>query len=264
MILSAFSRNERKKSMKKAYVKVKDNSVKSILKRPYIAATIIGAALCAVVLSMVMPQEDVQNETQAQIVAPKGPEQEQKPTPNPESEPVLPEATSKPEVITPEKSEISVPKQNETAVEETVSVGLFGKTKEVGMLKPVQGELLKPYSDGKPVKSKTMGDWRVHNGVDIRAAQGEEVLAPADGEIIQARMDGLTGATISIRHGNDTVSTVYNLENTEKVSVGQKVKAGDVIGTAGSTAKNELLEEPHIHFEVQVKGAYVNPAGLWK
>lgn len=250
--------------MKKAYVKVKDNSVKSILKRPYIAATIIGAALCAIVLSMAMPQEQVQNETQTQLAAPAESTQEQEILQEPVPTQVPPEPASKPEVITPTSPEVTVPKQNETAVEETVSVGLFGKTKEISMIKPVQGEMLKPYSDGKPVKSKTMGDWRVHNGVDIRAGQGEEVLTPADGEIIAANMDGLTGATISINHGNETVSTIYNLENAEKVTVGQKVKAGDVIGTAGNTAKSELLEDPHIHFEVQVKGEYVNPESLWK
>ena len=250
--------------MKKAYVKVKDNSVKSILKRPYIAATIIGAALCAIVLSMAMPQEQVQNETQTQLAAPEETKKEQDVPQKPAPEQIPPEPASKPEVITPKNPEVTVPKQNETAVEETVSVGLFGKTKDVSMIKPVQGEMLKPYSDGKPVKSKTMGDWRVHNGIDIRAGQGEEVFAPADGEIIVAKMDGLTGATVSINHGNDTVSTVYNLENAEKVSVGQKVKAGDVIGTAGNTARGELLEDPHIHFEVQVKGAYVNPESLWK
>lgn len=250
--------------MKKAYVKVKDNSVKSILKRPYIAATIIGAALCAIVLSMAMPPEPVQEETQTQLAAPEKSEQEQENLPEPAPTQAPPEPVSKPEVITPTSPEVTVPKQNETAVEETVSVGLFGKPKEIRMTKPVQGELLKAYSAGKPVKSKTMGDWRVHNGIDIRAEQGEEVLAPADGEIILATMDGLTGATISIDHGNETISTVYNLETAEKVAVGQKVKAGDTIGTAGNTAKNELLEDPHIHFEVQVKGEYVNPESLWK
>lgn len=248
--------------MKKAYVKVKDNSVKSILKRPYIAATIVGAALCAIVLSMSMPQSDVPEEVQqTELTAPlETPEID---TTVPDEEKKI-ETTPSPEIEVTPKPEIAMPQKNETAVEETVSTGLFGKTKDAVIAKPVDNEIIKPYSNGKPVKSKTMGDWRVHNGVDIRAEQGAEVKAPADGEVIAAKSDGLTGATISIEHGNKTISTIYNLENIDKVTVGQKVKAGDVIGTAGNTAKGEMLEDPHIHFEVTVDGAYVNPESLLK
>ena len=243
--------------MKKAYVKAKDNSVKSILKRPYIAATIIGAAICAVVLSVSVPKEPAQEEAVEQLAVQEKPETE-KPTAAPATIPE-PEPEPEPEIIITPKPEITQPKTNETAVEETVSVGLFGGGKDFVMIKPAEGDVIKAHSSGKPVKSKTMGDWRVHNGMDIKAEQGTEVLAPADGEIIRAEMDGLTGATVSIDHGNGRVSTIYNLENTDGLTVGQKVKAKDKIGTAGNTAKCEMLEDPHIHFEVTINGAYVNP-----
>ncbi len=242
--------------MKKAYVKAKDNSVKSILKRPYIAATIIGAAICAVVLSVSVPKEPVPEESTEQLAV-----QESAETVEPT---VPPTAIPKPnpEIIVTPKPEVTQPKKSETAVEETVSVGLFGEEKDFVMIKPAEGNVIKPHSAGKPVKSKTMGDWRVHNGMDIKAEAGTEVFAPADGEVIRADMDALTGATISIDHGNGRVSTVYNLENADGVAVGQKVKSGDKIGAAGATAKCEMLEDPHIHFEVTVNGAYVNPEDM--
>jgi len=245
--------------MKKAYVKVKDNSVKSILKRPYIAATLIGAALCAVVLSVSVPKQTPPTEEE-RLAIPAEPTK--LPTEEAKAVPEKPEAPEKTEIVPTPKPEVTVPKTNETAVEETVSVGIFSGGKEITMAKPIEGEILKPYSSGKPVKSKTMGDWRVHNGMDIRAEIGTKVACPADGEVIRAEEDGLTGATISIDHGNDTVSTVYNLENTNGVKQGQKVKKGDIIGTVGNTAKCEMLEEPHIHFEVTKEGIYVNPESL--
>ncbi len=238
--------------MKKAYVKQKDKRAISILKRPYIAATIIGASLCAVVLSMSVPQEKPDFETE-KLTAP--------------TETVVPT----PEVATPKTEEVTVPEQTPVKPsepvaeqEEALSVGLFSGNKEIRMIKPTEGAIIKAYSEGKPVKSKTMGDWRVHNGIDIAAEQGSEIAAPADGKIIRAEMNPLMGYTVSVDHGNNTVSTLYNLAQEERVTVGQTVKAGDIIGTAGNTAKTEMLEDAHVHVEVTKDGEYVNPESLWK
>ncbi len=238
--------------MKKAYVKQKDKSAISILKRPYIAATVIGASLCAVVLSLSVPREKTDFETE-KLTAP-----------------VVTE-TPTPEVETPKKQEVTVPEQTPekptepvAKQEEALSVGLFSGDKEVRMIKPTEGSVTKAYSEGKPVKSKTMGDWRAHNGIDIAAEQGSEIAAPADGKIVRAEMDPLTGYTVSVDHGNGTVSTLYNLAQEERVTVGQKVKAGDIVGTAGNTAKTEMLEDAHVHVEVTKDGVYVNPESLWK
>ena len=109
-----------------------------------------------------------------------------------------------------------------------------------------------------------MGDWRVHTGIDLKAEQGQKVVAPADGEIIRADKDSLTGYTVSIDHGDGVVSTIYNLEGIDGATKGQSVIKGDVIGSVGNSASSELLEEPHIHFEVKVNGEYVNPSEFLK
>lgn len=265
--------------MKKAYVKVKNNSVKSILKRPYIAATIIGASLCAIVLSLSVPTDTDRNEQEMKLpVTTEAPQPEadeavfavpseetveaEKAAEKPKQEVVTPNKT---EVTAPSESEISSPGQSEISAEEgAVSVGLFSKAAEVAMVQPVDSEIQKGYSGEQPVKSKTMGDWRVHSGIDLKAEQGQQVVAAADGEVVRAEQNALTGYTVSIDHGNGILSTVYNLESTEKVVVGQRVKKGDVIGAAGNSAATELLDDPHIHFEVKVNGEYVNPEDFLK
>ncbi len=243
--------------MRKAYVKVKTPSAKTILKRPYIAATVIGAAVCAIILSLaISPAENVKEQELSSLsnkteIAPE-------PTEIPPLE--FPEVTHDSETDMPKEPEIRVVEpEEEHSEEDSVSVGLFGASKEIIMIKPCDNGILKDYSGTKPVKSKTMGDWRVHTGIDIKADSGADVKAAADGEVVRAEKDNLTGYTVSIDHGNGVVSTVYNLAEEGIVSLGQKVTKGDVIGKAGNTATVELLDNAHIHFEVTKDGKFVDP-----
>ena len=238
--------------MKKAYVRTKTPSAKTVLKRPYIAATIISAAICAIVLSVAVGEPD-KNVPEEILI------EETKSAAKPTITPIeVPEPSTENEVVVPSEEEVY------EAVEESVNVGLFGDGGDLKMIRPADGEILKDYSDGKPVKSKTMGDWRAHNGIDIKADVGTDVRASASGEVLEAYTDNLTGATIKISHGHGVVSTVYNLENCESVAVGQKVKEGDVIGKVGSSAKIELLEESHIHFEITKDGEIQDPKNYFK
>ncbi|MBQ3181569.1 MAG: M23 family metallopeptidase, partial [Clostridia bacterium] len=129
---------------------------------------------------------------------------------------------------------------------------------DVRITMPVSGDIINEFSGTKPVKSKTLGDWRVHSGIDIKAPKGEAVCAPADGKIIEAYNSKLTGNTVSIEHDGGLVSTLYNLESIA-VETGNKVKSGEKIGTVGTSAALESLEEPHVHFELKKEGKTVNP-----
>lgn len=245
--------------MKKAYVKVKTPSAKTILKRPYIAVTIIGAAVCAILLSLAISpaeNENIQEENLSSVL--QTTENVPEPTVVPPIE--FPEVTHQNETELPNEPEIrAVEPLEEEVNEEAVSVGLFGNSGKISMVKPCENEILKDYSGTKPVKSKTLGDWRVHTGIDIKAESGAPVKAAADGEVVRAEKDNLTGYTVSIDHGNGVISTVYNLAEEGLASLGQKVSQGDTIGRAGNSAAVELLDDPHIHFEVTKDGAYVDP-----
>lgn len=249
--------------MKKAYVKVKTPSAKTVLKRPYIAATIIGAAVCAIVLSVtIKPLSDV-NKTEENVVF----STENDAASQTKETPIeLPYESGKNEAEVPEREEVFAVEPEEDVKEETaesVSVGLLAK-EQISLKKPVDDKIVKDFSYGKPVKSKTMDDWRVHNGIDILAKSGTLVLACADGEVVQAQNNSLTGFTISIEHPDGVISTVYNLLDIDSVTIGQKVKQGDVIGKAGSSAKIEMLDEAHVHFEVTKDGKFVDPKEYFK
>ena len=65
---------------------------------------------------------------------------------------------------------------------------------------PVAGEKLNPYSDGKLVKDATLGEWRTHDGLDLKAAKGTPVYAAAEGTVASVKEDGLWGTVITIDH----------------------------------------------------------------
>ncbi len=123
---------------------------------------------------------------------------------------------------------------------------------------PVSGKVMNEFSNHELVKSATMGDWRTHDGVDLKCDIGTEVLCVADGVVKEVKNDPLWGTVVSIEH--DKVTSVYcGLEEDVKVKVGDKLELGDVIGTVGKNAIIETALEPHLHFEIISDGGYVDP-----
>ena len=135
--------------------------------------------------------------------------------------------------------------------------GVLGTSIEFVM--PVNGTVIKPFSNGELVYSKTLMDYRVHNGVDIRAGKGEQVVAIANGTVIANYNDFYYGITIEIDHGNGIVSKYMGLSTQEMVPVGKQVAAGDIISGIGETALIEAGDEYHLHFEVWQNGEVKDP-----
>jgi len=101
-----------------------------------------------------------------------------------------------------------------------------------------------PYGWRKhPIK----GEKHKHNGIDIVAAKGTEIIAPADGKVIEAKYVGEYGNRIKIQHNNDYV-TLYAHLHEFKVLTGDIVQKGDIIGKVGSTG---MSTKPHLHYEVR-------------
>ena len=124
---------------------------------------------------------------------------------------------------------------------------------------PVKGEIIQNYAKEQLVYSQTLGEWITHDGVDIKANKTTVVNASADGKIKYIKNDPRYGLTVIMEHANG-FSTVYsNLLTAEFVSVGEELKSGQPIGTIGNTAAFEILDEPHLHFEILKEGEAVDP-----
>ena len=126
---------------------------------------------------------------------------------------------------------------------------------------PVAGYLFKDHDATMQVYSNTMGDYRVHLGLDISSAADAPVCAAADGTVAQVWNDALMGTCVAVSHSNDTVTIYKNLakELASGIEAGASVTKGQLIGTVGDTALIEMADEPHLHFEMTVGGLSVDP-----
>ena len=125
---------------------------------------------------------------------------------------------------------------------------------------PVQGSVVAAFSPDTLVRNETMGDWRTHEGVDLAAAPGTQVLAAAAGTVDSVLEDPLLGTTVTIVHGGDLTSVYANLQSVPTVQAGDEVSAGDVIGAVGTTAAGEQAGSPHLHFAMYQNGEPADPA----
>lgn len=130
-------------------------------------------------------------------------------------------------------------------------------------INPVQGgQVLRGFSGDTLIQDETMGDWRVHSGVDIACEDGGQVTAIGDGTVTAVFYDDLTGYCLTLDHGNGVISTLRGLMKNATVEEGDTVKMGDLVGGGGSTMTTESAMAPHIHLEVTRDGAFIDPMTL--
>lgn len=99
-------------------------------------------------------------------------------------------------------------------------------------------------------------DWRFHKGVDLGAPRGTSIVASRAGKVVFAKWDNSAGYYVKIDHG-DGFASIYMHMTHYIVKAGDKVSAGQKIGEVGSTGTST---GNHLHFGIQYKGQYVNPA----
>jgi murein DD-endopeptidase MepM/ murein hydrolase activator NlpD len=98
---------------------------------------------------------------------------------------------------------------------------------------------------------------RMHEGIDLAVGNGTPVVASAAGTVIVAGWMGGYGNLVVVDHGNG-VATAYAHNTSITVGVGQSVAQGQLVAYSGNTGNST---GPHVHFEVRVNGAAVDPLG---
>ena len=95
----------------------------------------------------------------------------------------------------------------------------------------------------------------MHTGMDFRADTGDPARATADGNVTVAGWQGGYGKMVEIDHGNGLVTRYAHLSDIT-VKLGQRVRAGHIVGKVGSTGRST---GPHLHYETRVNGDAVDP-----
>lgn len=137
---------------------------------------------------------------------------------------------------------------------ELAARGSAGEKPSGPLARPVPGPVTSPFGYRiHPI----FGTRKLHTGWDLSAAAGSPIVAAADGVVVSAGVRGGYGNATVIDHGGG-LATLYAHQSSMAVSSGQSVSRGQLIGYVGCTG---YCTGAHLHFEVRVGGAPVDPSG---
>ena len=123
---------------------------------------------------------------------------------------------------------------------------------------PVGKEITKEFSNEKPVYSKTLGDWRAHQGTDFKSEIGSDVKSITSGTVTDIYEDLLYGTTVVILHDSHFTAYYSGLDKNVCVQKGQKVETNEKIGLIDKVPC-ESQEEPHLHLSINKDGEFIDP-----
>ena len=121
--------------------------------------------------------------------------------------------------------------------------------KSAGILYPIQGEVIIPYSPDHAVFHFTLDQFSTSDAVILSSSVGEQVKAAAKGVVTAIEEDDRIGTTVTIAVGNNT-SLVYGQLEVDGLQEGDMVEAGECIGTVAEPTRYYVVEGPNLYFQV--------------
>lgn len=128
---------------------------------------------------------------------------------------------------------------------------------------PVIGNIILPYSMDTTVYYTTLDQYACNDGILIGAKIGDEVVAAADGRVVNVFDSDRYGQTVTVLIG-DYYEVSYSQVENVKYDIGDEVKEGDVLATVAEPTRAFSLEGPHLFFKMTYKGEPVNPTDYLK
>lgn len=125
----------------------------------------------------------------------------------------------------------------------------------INMLRPVDGITSSPFGLKRFFNQQPR---RPHSGLDIAAPEGTPIKSPSKGTVVLTGDFFFNGNSVFIDHGQGLISMMCHLYSID-VKQGQKLEAGDLIGTVGKTGR---ATGPHLHWTVSLNNNRIDPAIL--
>lgn len=168
---------------------------------------------------------------------------------------------AEPEIAEPEINipDISLPSYPDAGSEqaEAPAEDIPYEEPQQAMIMPVDGEVIKDFSDTALQFSATYNDLRLHTGIDIACEKKTAVRAAGSGRVAAVEQSSGLGGFVTVEHDNGVVFKYCGLDNIT-VAVGQRLEMGDTVGVIGDIP-GECAEKSHLHLEASSSGAAVSP-----
>lgn len=171
-----------------------------------------------------------------------------------------PEVT-KPDPIQTADKEPEEPQQPTEVLSPQLIAEQLNFDKSAGLLWPLQGSIIIPYSPDHGVYFSTLDQFRTSEAVVLSAKVGTEVKAAAKGVVTSIEEDVRTGTTVTLALGNNTTLVYGQLELTD-LEEGDVLEAGECLGTVAEPTRYYVVEGPNLYFQVIEGEASIDPTLL--
>lgn len=131
-----------------------------------------------------------------------------------------------------------------------------------GLTKPVSGEVLMHYNMDGTVYFATLNQYKYNPATLFTATEGEDVVACAEGRVVNVYQDAKLGNAVELELGDGYVATYGQLSDIMVEKDGY-VKAGDKLGTVAAPSRFYLLEGTNLYFSLKKDDTSVNAENLF-
>ncbi len=131
-------------------------------------------------------------------------------------------------------------------------------SEESGLARPVEGEVILPYSMDASVYFKTLDQYTRNPAVIFGAEEGTSVSACAEGQVIDIYEDSRIGNAVTLDLGDGYQATYGQLQNVQ-VTEGEYVEAGEVLASVSAPTKYYVEEGANLYFKLTKDGEALDP-----
>lgn len=178
----------------------------------------------------------------------------------------LPAAATQPAVeqsiLDQTMAEEPVPMQEEPVWEEPQEVRTLAFSSDQGLVRPVSGDVLIPYSMDRTVYFTTLDQYKYNPATVYSVAEGTQVMACAEGRVASVFSNEEIGQAVTLDLGNG-YQVVYGQLQALNVSEGDYVSPGQIIGSVAAPTIYYSLEGSNLYFLLEQDGAALDPQNLY-
>ena len=132
-----------------------------------------------------------------------------------------------------------------------------------GLVRPVEGEVILPYSMESSIYFSTLDQYKYHPAVVLSAQEGDAVFACANGRVLNVYEDPQIGKSLRLDLGNG-FEVIYGQLTEVAVQEGTYVTAGSILGSVAAPTKYYALEGPNLYFAMTKDGEPMDPELLFR